>query len=72
MPTDDVYPCPHCHGTGEVRPSKGEDMGDINALLDKIREQAARLDPLSRYDLTHDNGCGICRDPNCSDPNGPH
>lgn len=71
MPTDDVYPCPHCHGTGEVRRG-GEDMGDINALLDKIREQAARLDPLTRYDLIYDNGCKICRDPNCSDPNGPH
>lgn len=27
---------------------------------------------LADYDRNHDNGCSICRDPNCSEPNGKH
>lgn len=27
---------------------------------------------LAEYDAQHDNGCSICRDPNCSNPGGKH
>lgn len=27
---------------------------------------------LAEYDRLHDNGCSICRDPNCTDPGGKH
>jgi len=40
--------------------------------LQRLARKHKRRLTLAEYDHTHDNGCSICRDPNCTEPGGQH
>jgi len=36
------------------------------------RQAARRPQSLAEYDRLHDNGCSVCRNPDCDNPGGQH
>lgn len=57
--------CISCHGR-QIHCALCNNSRVLTAYL------ADKMQSLEEYDRTHNNGCSIYRDPNCTEPNGKH